>query len=140
MTQTCNTDRPNPQPDTAECCRRLDELMAPEFFKALGDSRRLTILMLLATGGSSWTVSQVADELPIDVSVVSRHLTQLRHAGILEAERRGKEVRYTVRYDAIVQLLRQLADAIEQCCPPDSESAASCCNTTSTDQEKETRK
>jgi DNA-binding transcriptional ArsR family regulator len=109
--------------------------MAPEFFKALGDSRRLTILMLLATGGSSWTVSQVSDELPIDVSVVSRHLTQLRNAGILGAERCGKEVRYTVRYDAIVQLLRQLADAIEQCCPPGTEPTSKCCTTTPTEKE-----
>ena len=34
----------------------------------------------------------------------------------MEAEKRGREVLYTVRYDNVVQTLRQLADAIEACC------------------------
>lgn len=110
--------------ESAACCRQLDRLLSPEFFKALGDSRRQSILFTLATAGGTWTVSRVAEAVPIDVSVVSRHLAQLRDAGILAAERVGKEVHYSVRYDALVSILRQLADAIEGCCPPESNA---CC-------------
>jgi DNA-binding transcriptional ArsR family regulator len=104
---------------TAACCATLGDLLNPGFFKALGDSRRQEILFRLAVSGGECTVSQVAEGQSVDVSVISRHLAQLRDAGVLAAERHGKEVRYTVRYTAIVRLLRQLADAIEGCCPED---------------------
>lgn len=118
MTQK-NICLPSPEP-AAACCTALADLLSPGFFRALGDSRRQEILFKLAVSGGEWTVGQVAEGLPVDVSVVSRHLAQLRDAGVLAAERHGKEVRYTVRYTAIVRLLRQLADAIEGCCPDQS--------------------
>jgi hypothetical protein len=40
----------------------------------------------------------------------------LREAGILKAEKHGKEVYYSVPYEELVATLRQLADAIEGCC------------------------
>jgi len=43
----------------------------------------------------------------------------LRDAGILDAEKCGKEVRYSVRFDEVIRQLRAMADAIEACCPPE---------------------
>ena len=54
---------------------------------------------------------------PVDLSVVSRHLAILRDAGIVESQRRGKEVRYRVRFDVLSQTFRHIADAIDACCP-----------------------
>ena len=122
MTQTCKIVKKS---ERGERCCSLEDVLGVEFFRALGDPRRQAILMRLATEGGAWTVSQVAAELPIDVSVVSRHLAMLRDAGVLAADRVGKEVRYTVRYDAMVGVLRRLADAIEGCCPP--EDVTDCC-------------
>lgn len=99
------------------CCEELSRLMVPRFFKALADPNRITIVSKLATCCTTWTVSQIADGLPIDISVVSRHLAMLRDAGILSAERRGKEVHYSVRYNVLSRSLRELADAIDECCP-----------------------
>lgn len=48
---------------------------------------------------------------------MSRHLATLRDAGVVEGERRGKELLYRVRNAALVGTLRQLADSIEACCP-----------------------
>ena len=106
--------------DILACCSWLGDLGGQGFFKALGDANRIAILGRLATERGPWTVSRVAEGFPIDISVVSRHLKTLRDAGILESERRGKEVHYAVRYGAVVRSLRALADAIEACCPPDS--------------------
>jgi DNA-binding transcriptional ArsR family regulator len=53
---------------------------------------------------------------PIDISVVSRHLATLRDAGVLSSEKRGKEVYYTVRGNALVESLRAIANEIEECC------------------------
>ena len=61
-------------------------------------------------------MSEIADCCPVDVSVVSRHLAFLRDAGLLEATRHGKQVRYRVRYDTAIETLRAVADALQQCC------------------------
>jgi ArsR family transcriptional regulator len=53
----------------------------------------------------------------VNISVVSRHLSTLRQAGVVEADKRGKEVFYRVRITELIDLLRNLADALEACCP-----------------------
>jgi len=102
------------------CCRALDQNLDPGLFKALGDPNRLAILVRLAGFGEPATVSQIACCYPLDISVVSRHLRALRDAGVLDAEKRGKEVFYTVKYEALSARLRAIADAIDACCPPAS--------------------
>jgi DNA-binding transcriptional ArsR family regulator len=99
------------------CATRLEKLLAPAFFKALSDPNRVALLQRLATLDRPCTVTEAAGCCPVDMSVVSRHLTTLREAGIVTAEKRGREVLYSVRYDAVVSALRGLADAIEGCCP-----------------------
>lgn len=101
----------------AGCCG-LPGVPEPGFFKALCDPTRLRILAELAEAGEPRTVSQVAGGLPVDLSVVSRHLATLREAGILESTKEGKEVRYTVRGGVLVATLREFATSIESCCSP----------------------
>jgi DNA-binding transcriptional ArsR family regulator len=60
----------------------------------------------------------------VDISVVSRHLAILREAGIVECVKRGKEVRCTVRASVLARTLRELADALEACCPSDAPAGA----------------
>lgn len=98
-------------------CPDLASLLPVELFKALSDPNRVAMLAGLAVGGTTQTVSEVAGRSPIDVSVVSRHLKILKRAGILDSEKRGKEVLYQVRIPYLVGLLRQLADALQACCP-----------------------
>ena len=88
-----------------------------EFFKALADSSRLSLLMALARGEREQTVTQIAECCPLSLSVVSRHLKILKECGILAMNKRGKEVYYTVRTHEVAQQLRALANALENCCP-----------------------
>lgn len=99
------------------CCNALNSFLSPRLFKALGDPNRVALLARLAEVDGEATVSRIAETLPIDLSVVSRHLAILREAGVLESERRGKEVFYRVRINELTALLRNLADALEACCP-----------------------
>jgi len=115
MVQTCK----GPRDDFAACCRDLESCLEPGLFKALSDPTRLTILSSLALSPEPQTVSEVAGCCPIDLSVVSRHLGMLRDAGVVEAEKRGRQVFYRVRYTELASLLRRMADAIEACCPED---------------------
>jgi ArsR family transcriptional regulator len=98
------------------CCACVDEAARAGLFKALGDPNRVALLVRLAEIGKPCTVSQAAGCCPTDISVVSRHLALLRDAGVLEAEKRGREVYYSVRYAELVSTLRRMADAVEGCC------------------------
>ncbi len=99
------------------CCGDLEGLLAPSFFKALGDPNRVAILARLVQCCRPCSVGEIGAGSPVSLSVVSRHLAMLRAAGILEAEKNGRTVFYTVRYPQLVRTLRQLAEAIEACCP-----------------------
>ena len=105
--------------EATACCQQLGALLDPRLFKALCDPNRLALLVQLSRCGSSCTVSQAAECCPVNISVVSRHLAMLRDAGILNAQKRGKEVHYSVRYPELAATLRGIADAIEACCPPE---------------------
>ncbi len=105
--------------DSKRCCKKLDATMSADFFKVLSDPTRIAILVRLAGFGRAATVSEIACCYPIDLSVVSRHLAALKSADMLESEKRGKQVFYSVRYDTLTQTLRSIAGAIEACCPDD---------------------
>jgi DNA-binding transcriptional ArsR family regulator len=96
---------------------KLSNCLTPGFFRALADPNRIAILMRLAQGEKEQTVTDVSCCCSVDISVVSRHLGILRDAGIVDAQKRGREVYYSVRVDQLTTLFRNLADALEACCP-----------------------
>jgi DNA-binding transcriptional ArsR family regulator len=120
MVYSCTMTQPNkgrvPQ-RSARCCSGLQGLLSPRLFKALSDPRRLSLLIRLAEERSPCTVGQLAQGSGVDLSVVSRHLAILREAGIIQCEKQGKEVRCVVKTGAVVKILRDLAGALEACCP-----------------------
>jgi len=90
-------------------------------FKALADENRLTMLSYICqcqTKGSRANVGSLASCCDIDFSVVSRHLSKLKSAGVLRAQKEGKEVFYNLEGKEIAKQLRALADFIEKanCC------------------------
>jgi DNA-binding transcriptional ArsR family regulator len=99
------------------CCQSLGSFLSPKLFKALCDPTRVALLVRVAESCAPCTVSELGQCCPINLSVVSRHLAQLRDAGILHAERRGKQVFYSARSSELTRTLRAIADAIERCCP-----------------------
>lgn len=109
--------------------RRPDLERSPgaAFFKALAHPGRLELLAELAgCCGDARTVSELAADQPRDLSVISRHLAILRDAGLVTAERSGREVRYCCCYEELLEALRGLTDAIERCCPPGAGGTATC--------------
>jgi DNA-binding transcriptional ArsR family regulator len=108
-------NRPGSRPPS--CCSGLQGLLSPRLFRALADPKRIELLIRLAEEREPCTVGRMAQGSGIDLSVVSRHLATLREAGIIKCEKRGKEVWCVVQTAAIVKILRDLADALEACCP-----------------------
>ncbi len=72
----------------------MDEItiLQAEVLKTLASPRRIEILHALAAGPME--VGRLASSLGASQPSVSQHLAVLRGSGLVEAERRGREVRY----------------------------------------------
>ncbi len=73
-------------------------------FKALGDPHRVAVVDLLLRAGEPVCVVDIERHLPLAQSTVSYHLKFLVDAGILDRERRGRWMYYTVRPERLEQL------------------------------------
>ena len=80
-------------PQTAGLASKL----CAERLKALGDEDRLRIVQALRSGQKS--VSQLAEDLQEDIANVSHHLQILRRCGILQTERQGRFILYSIHPD-----------------------------------------
>jgi len=69
------------------------------YHKALADPTRLRILQRLAAGPA--TVTDLIDHVDLSQPLVSWHLRRLRAAGLIETQRRGREVICTLSRDAL---------------------------------------
>jgi ArsR family transcriptional regulator len=72
----------------------MDEItiLQAEILKTLANPRRLDILHRLADGPCE--VGRLAEAIGASQPNISQHLSVLRSAGLVEAERDGREVRY----------------------------------------------
>jgi DNA-binding transcriptional ArsR family regulator len=78
-------------------------------FAALADPTRRSILRAVAERGPV-TATALSDELPISRQAVAKHLGLLRHAGLVVADRAGRETRFV----AVAAPLDDLAAWAEQ--------------------------
>ena len=64
-------------------------------FSALSDPSRRRLLETLA-GRESASLTELAAQLPVTRQAVSKHLTTLGEAGLVESSRAGRETRYRI--------------------------------------------
>src|SRR5215203_114335 len=86
---------------------------ADELFAALADPTRWRVLTLLAERGEG-TATTLAGELPVSRVAVVKHLAVLDRAGLVQARRQGREVRYSVRTEPLGETARWMADLASQ--------------------------
>ena len=88
----------------------------PDIFKALSDETRREILKLLQDG--EMTAGAIADNFAMSKPSVSHHLSTLKSAGLVFAERRGQEIVYsldtTVFQDAMAVVMELFGPAEEE--------------------------
>lgn len=100
------------------CCVSKNFKKLTSLFKALGEPNRLAIFSRIcdnaASGAGETNVNDIKTCCDVDLSVVSRHLTVLKDAGVLSAEKKGKEVFYSLNGPELAGLLRKLADQIDE--------------------------
>jgi len=82
-------------------------------FVALGDEHRQRIVLTFEKG-EQLTVGQISEVSTLSRPAVSHHLKILREAGILEAEKSGKEVYLRVNKALVEDTLRTVLEYIRQ--------------------------
>jgi DNA-binding transcriptional ArsR family regulator len=73
-------------------------------FSALSDGGRRRLLESLSTRESA-SLTELAAQLPVTRQAVSKHLAALSDAGLVEARRAGRETRYRLTPEPLVDAL-----------------------------------
>lgn len=71
-----------------------DEVSCASILKVLADETRLAVIELLLSGPMH--VGEINGSLDVEQSLLSHHLRVLRDAGLVTAEREGKQVLYSL--------------------------------------------
>lgn len=90
--------------------RELDDLVA-SLCKAMNDPKRLLILYALADGPH--TVSELCEVLNAPASNTSQHLAVLRERGLVDTERQGNNVVYSLRHPKLITAIDLLREVME---------------------------
>jgi DNA-binding transcriptional ArsR family regulator len=89
------------------------ELERDEQWAAVADPTRRRLLDVLLARGAA-TATTLAGELPVTRQAVAKQLAVLDRAGLVEATRRGREVRYVVRPEQLDAAARSMARVAAQ--------------------------
>ena len=84
---------------------------ADQLWAAIADPTRQQLLDRLLTAGDA-TATALARDLPITRQGIAKHLAVLQRAGLVEATRTGREVRFTVREDRLDQATQRMAQIL----------------------------
>ena len=79
-----------------------------DVFAALADPTRRRVMESLSRSGPA-TATELAAELPVSRQAVSKHLHALADAGLVSAERAGREVRYKLSPTPMREAVRWMA-------------------------------
>jgi len=80
-------------------------------FSALASRPRRQMLALLSQTALSTT--ELAARFPMSAPAISRHLSVLLEAGLVESERLGQRVLYRLKRDALLNALARLASEVD---------------------------
>jgi len=81
-----------------------------ELFRALGDTSRVRILIVLLQ--SEMNVGSLAEMIGISESAVSHHLRNLRQLHLVRARKQGRQVFYCLDDDHINELIQSGLDHV----------------------------
>jgi ArsR family transcriptional regulator, cadmium/lead-responsive transcriptional repressor len=87
-----------------------------QLWSAIADPSRRRVLDLLVRGGET-TASSLAHKVPFSRQAVIKHLVVLEHAGLINRQREGREVRFRIdpeRLGEAAHVMAQLASQWDQ--------------------------
>lgn len=84
--------------------------MLDDTIRALGDPTRREILKALRGGDLS--AGEIAARFPMTAASVSHHLSVLREAGLVKAERNGRNVVYSLETTVFQEFIQQMMEML----------------------------
>jgi DNA-binding transcriptional ArsR family regulator len=100
---------------------RMVELLDSPFLRALTEPARLEVLRVLLVHGPG-DIAAIAERLPQDRSVISRHLKTLEDAGVVRGQREGRHRVYALDAAGFIGHLERILEETRRlaaiCCPP----------------------
>ena len=84
---------------------------ASGMLRAVAHPVRLGIVELL-DNGMRYNVTEIFERLGLEQAVTSHHLSILRDRGVLDQEREGKHVYYSLRHPRLTEVVR----CVKDCC------------------------
>lgn len=92
----------------------LVDLLDSRFFKSLSEPVRVQILKFLLLNGRS-DIAAIAENLPQDRSVISRHLNLMQEAGILKGEKVSRHMYYSIDATEFLDKVEGIAEKVRSC-------------------------
>ena len=79
--------------------------------RALGDPTRREILRALREG--DLTAGEISGRFPITAASISHHLNVLKEAGLVQAQREGRSIVYSLESTVFQEFVRQVMGMLE---------------------------
>jgi DNA-binding transcriptional ArsR family regulator len=100
--------------NVSKTVEKLIEALNSKLFKALSEPVRAELLKYLLINGRS-DIGTIAENLPQDRSVISRHLSLMSEAGILRSEKEARHVYYEINGSAFLNEFEGIVENIKKC-------------------------
>jgi DNA-binding transcriptional ArsR family regulator len=115
------TVKPQPRNELAEeLAEELVKAFDSKFFKTLSEPVRVQILKFLMLNGRA-DIGTIADNMPQDRSVISRHLSLMQEVGILTSQNENRYVFYEVNgrpfLEKLIDITEKIGKCMKECCP-----------------------
>ncbi len=81
--------------------------------KALADPARLTMVAALSKAGTPVCICDFTAQLGLAQATVSHHMAKLRHAGLVDCEKKGIWTYYRLRKDLAPKTRRVVAELVQ---------------------------
>jgi DNA-binding transcriptional ArsR family regulator len=91
--------------------KQVELVTRAKVFKALAHPSRLFILEQLTAG--EHCVCELTDMIGADMSTVSKHLSVLKNAGVIQDEKRGLQVYYRLKMPCISGFFQCVSEVLE---------------------------
>lgn len=112
-TQPVNTESPTPPTSGSAAVDKKALDAAGDLLRALSAPVRIAIVLELLAGGRC--VHELVGALSVPQPLISQHLRVLKSAGVVQGERSGREVLYTLVDDHLAHIVTDaIAHATEE--------------------------
>ena len=87
----------------------MTEQRVDAIFAALSDRSRREVMSFISEFGQA-SASELAEQMPISRQAIVKHLAALADAGLVSAEREGRQVRYRLTPEPLNEAMRWMAE------------------------------